>query len=147
MSEECIFEVNGVKLAIDPGRAVRIEEIRVGDRVKILDTSGYSGHKVHAGVVIGFEPFPDLPTILVAYLEKDYQKAEIKVAAINKKTEKMQMLKSVSDELFDRDEVLKMFDKQIAENQRKIDDLNDHKCYFTEKFGVYWKRVNPTVEA
>lgn len=50
-----IIEVNGVKLEVDLRTARRIDEIRIGDRVKVL-IKGYSDYKVHAGTVIGFEP-------------------------------------------------------------------------------------------
>jgi hypothetical protein len=41
MTEKTIIEVSGVKLEVDLRQARRIEEIRIGDRVKVL-TKDYS---------------------------------------------------------------------------------------------------------
>src|SRR5690606_28503543 len=70
--EKTIIEVNGVKLEVDLRTAKRVDELRVGDRVKVL-TKDYRGeYEVHAGTIVGFEPFENLPTVIVAYLKRDY---------------------------------------------------------------------------
>ena len=54
------IEINGVKLQVDLRHARRLEEIRVGSRVKVL-TKDYNGHKVSHGVVIGFTLLENVP--------------------------------------------------------------------------------------
>ena len=70
-----VIEVNGVKLEVDLRQAVRIDTLGVGDRVKVM-VKIYSDYKVYAGVVVGFEPFKELPTIIIAYLDTQYKTPE-----------------------------------------------------------------------
>ena len=61
-----VIEINGVKLEVDLRSARRIDTLRVGDRVKLLEKTSYGGPIVHHGVVAGFDPFPSQPTIIVS---------------------------------------------------------------------------------
>lgn len=63
-----VIEINGVKLEVDMRYAKRVDELRVGSKVKVLNKE-YSSYKVYPGVIVGFEEFDNLPTIVVAYLE------------------------------------------------------------------------------
>ena len=141
MTETTIVEVNGIKLEVDMRTAKRIEVLRVGTRVKILNKPSYGDTKVYAGVVVGFEPFPSKPSILVAYMIEEYSKAEIKVIAINADTKDYEMVASIDDELFSHDEIEKKFEKQIAVKQREINELKQQKHYFETNFAAYWTPV------
>jgi hypothetical protein len=84
MKDECtIVEVNGVKLEVDVRTARRIEEFRIGSRVKLRVNVDHIGQRVYPGIVIGFEPSEDLPTILVAYVEDDRTFADLKIVGVN----------------------------------------------------------------
>lgn len=146
MSENTtVIEVNGVRLEVDMRYARRIEEIRIGSPVKLLAKNGYGGHKVYAGIVIGFEPFKDLPTILVAYIEDDFSKAEVKVVSINAKTENYDLVAAVDPDFsIDRESVLKKFERQIAAKQREIEVIEEQINYFKTNFKAYWAQVQKT---
>lgn len=142
-SEKTIIEVNGVKLEIDLRTARRIEEIRIGSPVKLLSKGGYGSGKVHPGVVIGFEPFKDLPTILVAYIEEDWSNATIKIAAINSKQENFDMVAAVDpDFAVDRDAIIKRFERQISAKEREIDTIREQQKYFETNFKAFWAQVS-----
>lgn len=142
-SEKTIIEVNGVKLEVDMRTARRIEEIRIGSPVKLLTKVTYGGNKVHPGIVIGFEPFKDLPTILVAYVEESWASAEIKIAAINSKQEDFDMIAAVDrDFAVDRDAIVKRFDRQIAAKEREIDTIREQRKYFETNFKAFWSQVS-----
>ena len=88
-SEKRIIEINGIKLEVDMRHAKRVDQFRVGDKVKLMREEGYGDpktHKVHPGVIVGFEPFKELPTIIVAYLEISYSEAALKFEYINAET-------------------------------------------------------------
>lgn len=147
MSEKTVVEINGVKLEVDMRYARRIEEIRVGSPVKILIKNGYGGHKVHAGIVIGFEPFKDLPTILVAYVEEEYNNASIKVVPINSSNKEYDLVAAVDkDFTVDREVILKKFNRQIAQKQREIEALMEQVNYFQTNFAAFWGQVTPQHE-
>lgn len=147
MSEKTIIEVNGVKLEVDMRYARRIEEIRVGDRVKILVKEGYSdGFKVYNGVVIGFEPFQKAPTIIIAYISSDWATTEIKFVHFNAKTEDIEIVKSVDDDglSIDRGDILKQFERMILQKQKEIEELELKRDYFLKNFRAYWEPVGKT---
>ena len=97
-----IIEINGMKLEVDLRQAKRIETLKVGSPVKVL-VKGYDGYKVHAGTVVGFEPFASLPTIIVAYLDIDYTSANLKFIHFNAQSKDIEIVHSVDGDLVDID--------------------------------------------
>ena len=91
------IEIRGQKLELDTRVAVRADIIKVGSRVKLLKKE-YSSHKVLHGIIIGFEPFKDLPTIIVAAVELAYSDATVSFVYINEKTEDYQMVVALDDD-------------------------------------------------
>ena len=149
--QRTIIEVNGVKLDVDLRTARRIDTLTIGDRVKVLVKEAYGdGCKVHPGVVCGFEPFTTLPTIIVAYLEIDWQEAKLKFAYLNAQTKGVEVIKAIDNDALDLDKsrVLDMLDKQIAAKQVEIAEIERRKDYFLREFGAYWTPVmEPEVAA
>lgn len=141
------IEVNGVKLEVGLRTARRVEELRVGDRVKVL-TKTYEGHKVHPGVVIGFEPFPELPTIVVAYLNAKFSEIKLEFLHFNAQTKDTGLIKAVDDDPLDldRENVERFFDREVAKNERAIMELNEKREYFRRHFRAYWAQVAPRPE-
>ena len=137
-----IIEVNGVKLEVDMRYARRVEEMRIGSPVKVLHKGCYGGPKVCAGVIIGFEPFKDLPTILVAYVEDNFTTSEIKVISINSSQKDFDIVACVDpDFMVDKNAILQRFDRQIAQKQREIDTIMEQRNYFTTNFKVFWAQL------
>ncbi|HKT53830.1 MAG TPA: hypothetical protein VJP88_05225 [Caulobacteraceae bacterium] len=141
MSERTVIEVNGVKMEVDLRYARRVEEIRIGDRVKVL-TKSYSGHDVRPGIVIGFEPFQKLPTIIIAAIHQEYNKVEVKTYHYNADTKDVEIVHAVDDDLsVDRASLLTVFDRQISAKQLEIDALLEQRRYFETNFRAYWERI------
>lgn len=141
MNERTIIEVNGVKLDVDLRTAKRIDTLRVGDRVKILKKEPYgTEHKVYPGVVCGFEPFQKLPTIIVAYLDIDWQKAELKFAYLHAQSKDIEVIKAIDNDQLDLDKarVIEVLDRQIEAKQAEIDEISRRKEYFLREFAAYW---------
>ena len=137
-SETRIIEIDGVKLEIDLRTAKRVDTLRVGDRVRLLKDK-----TVHHGVVAGFEPFDELPTIVVAYLTDEWFGNNIlKFEYYNSKTRaenKLEIVPSIDDDLpVERDYILRKFDREIEQARAKIDDLERRRKWFLENFGKYW---------
>ena len=140
-AEKTVVEINGVKLEVDLRYARRIDEIRVGDRVKVL-AKVYDGHQVHPGVVVGFEPFKNLPTIVVAYVKADYGSAEIKFLHYNSASKDVEIVHAADEDFHvDRDMILARFRRQIEVKQREIETLEEQIKYFETNFRQFWKRV------
>ena len=141
MSENTtVIEVNGIKLEVDLRTAKRIDTLRVGDRVKVL-VKNYDGFTVKPGVVVGFEPFNQLPTIIVAYMEMGYNTADLKFLHFNGKTADHEIIKAVDNDGLDVDKanLCALFDRQITTKEREIEDLRAKKAFFLAEFRKYWE--------
>ncbi len=80
-----IIEINGIKMEVDLRHARAIESFKVGDRVKCLvKSSSYSSeYATRYGVIIDFNEFQTLPTIVVAYIENNYSDFDVKIVNVN----------------------------------------------------------------
>lgn len=137
-----LIEINGVKLEVDLRAARRVENIKVGTRVKVL-TKEYSGYKVNHGVVIGFEPFEKLPTIIIAIVAMTYDQAKIDFIYFNAETKDVELVVSIDDDRagVQKEDVCAFIDKEIAKKRAEITDLEDRKRFFLSKFQTYWEPV------
>ena len=127
-------------MEVDTRFAKRIDTITVGSKVKVL-TKDYGGHKVSHGVVIGFDPFKELPTIVIAYMHIDYASAEIKFLYYNTASKDVEVVVALdADEAaLDKEMVLQKIDAEIAKREREIADYQARRKYFLDKFGCYWQ--------
>lgn len=147
MANTQIIEMNGVKLEVDFREAKTIDTVKVGDKVKLLKKNYSDSYTVHAGVIVGFEPFPDKPAIVVAYVEINYSSVDLKVETITVDTKNVQIVKSVDDVPFHKDDALKLFQRQIATKEAEIETIREKMAYFERNFGVYWQSVVPVKSA
>ncbi len=145
-----LIEINGVKLEVDMRFARRVETLAVGSRVKVLIKSGYSdSFSVHPGVLIGFEPFEALPTLVVAYLEIDYSDAKLKFLYFNAKTKDTEIIaaESASEGLeLSRDDTLAKMDRNIEQKIAAVEDAKRQRAFFLAQFGRYFTPVEPVAE-
>lgn len=139
MKETTVIEINGVKLEVDLRTAKRIDNIKVGSRVKVLKKL-YDGYKVEHGVVIGFEPFEKPPTIIIATMELNYNEAKIAFVYYNGQTKDTEVVVSNDDDKMsiDKEEVCRFIEKEIAKKQSEITELENRQKYFLAQFASYW---------
>jgi len=142
--QSTVIEINGAKFEVDMRHAKRVDTLRIGDTVKVL-VKVYDGYKVHAGTVIGFEPFTALPTIVVAYLDIDYTTANIKFVHFNGQSKDVEIVKSVDDDLLEvnRDTVLRQMDREIEKARASVSDLEAKREFFLRNFKSYWPQSEP----
>ena len=142
MEEKKIIEINGIKMEVDMRHAKRMDHFRVGTKVKILKSDGYNDEKkVYAGIVVGFEEFKKLPTIVVAYLSKDFSH-EIKMLYFNKETKEVEVIIADDDYLpFEKMDVIQKMDREIEAAEVKLIELRRKKEYFITRFGSYFPDV------
>lgn len=139
MSEHTTIEINGAKFEIDLRQAKRIDTLRVGDPVKVL-VKVYDGYKVHAGTVIGFEPFNNLPTVIVAYLEESYSTTGVKFLYFNAQSKETEVVKSIDNDLLEinRANILRQMDSEIEKAKANVQDLQAKRKFFLDNFRAYW---------
>lgn len=139
-----VIEVNGVKLEVDLRSAKRIDQLQVGSRVKCLVKS-YDDFKTMPGVIVGFEPFPTLPTIVVAYLETGYGSPGLKFKSFNSKTKDFEVVSDLDNNALeiDRESVLDNFDRELAKKELELRELREKKEFFLAHFGRYFSEHEP----
>lgn len=139
-----IIEVNGVKLEVDLRSAKRIDELKVGSRVKCL-IKKYDSFDTRPGVVVGFEPFPTKPTIVIAYLEDDYSSASLKFKSFNSDTKDFEIVADLDQNALEinRAEVLAKFDREAEKKRQELADVEQRKAFFLSHFGRYFTDLQP----
>lgn len=134
-----IIEINGVKLEVDLRSAKRIDQLQIGSRVKCL-IKGYSGFETCPGVVVGFEPFKGLPSILIAYIKDDYNSVGLMFKTFNAETTDFEIVPDVDNNALEvnKADLVSKMDAEISRKQIEIEELNRRKSFFLEKFKNYF---------
>ena len=142
-AEKTVIEINGVKLEVDLRYARRVDTLRIGDRVKCLAKS-YSAWHTFAGIVVGFEPFPTLPTIVVAYLDTNYNSGTLKFASINAETKEFEIVPDLDANALavDKAHILNQFDREAAKKKQELEDIEAKRSFFLAHFGLYFQGSN-----
>lgn len=145
--ETTVIEINGVKLEVDLRHAKRIDTFRIGSRVKLLRrATPYSSHKLFPGVIVAFDPFVELPTITVAYIDSsNYGKSAVEFAVINsskESRESWEMVPAVDDDelMLNRDDVVRQLAAQVTAKQAELDDAVRKVEYFQKAFAQWFDR-------
>ncbi len=125
MSDKTIIEINGVKLEVDLRQAKKIEDFKIGDNVKILIKEYSDSYKSHPGVIVGFDNFERLPTIVICYCDVSYSKAEIKFVYLNAQSKDVEICHMASHE-----KATDYLDREIASKEKDLIDLKHKKEYF-----------------
>ncbi|MDE3038751.1 MAG: hypothetical protein KGJ21_09930 [Pseudomonadota bacterium] len=143
-NETVVVEINGVKLEVDMRHAKIVHEnIKIGSKVKLLEKGAYNGPLVYPGVVVGFENFASLPTIIVAYVKQGWSDGGVFFAYINasaKAIEKWEMVPAHDDDLpIHKADLLKQFQREIDKAQAQIAEIESKRSYFLDHFAEYFK--------
>lgn len=131
------FAVGAITLAANRDMAVRAEVLQVGDTVRVFVKPSYGEPKVHTGVIVGFEPFKEMPTIIIAYVEVDYNKAEMKMLYFNGQNKDTEILPAAPDTNIEieRTRVLDWFDSEEKKALALADEVRAKRAYFEKYFG------------
>lgn len=132
------FAVGAITIAAGRDAAIRAEVLKVGDAVRVLVKPSYGEPAVHTGVIVGFEPFKELPTVIIAYVEVGYGKAEMKMLYFNEKSKDTEILPAAPDCMIDieRSRVLDFFDNEETKALAAVDELRAKRSYFEKYFGT-----------
>lgn len=140
MSEEKrTVEINGIKFEVDMRTAVRVDQFKVGDNIKLLDKS-YSSHSIKEGVIVDFLNFKELPTIQVAYFDTSYMGAEIKFLNINEETKDYEILPSNPHEFgLEKNTVVEKMQMEIQSKLNAADEIQHKLDWFLKFYGKYFE--------
>lgn len=137
------FAIGAVTIAAGRDAAIRAEVLKVGDPVRVFVKPSYGEAAVHTGVIVGFEPFKEMPTIIIAYVEVSYNKAEMKMLYFNEKSTGTEILPAVADCNIDieHSRVLDFFDSEETKALATVDEIRAKRRYFEKYFGSVIPKV------
>jgi hypothetical protein len=140
MSETTIIEINGVKLEVDLRHAKKVENLRVGDTVKVLRKEYSDTYKSFAGVIVGFDAFQKLPSIIIACIGDKYDTANITTFCYNAESKDIEIVPANEHDIsFDKSDILSKFDKEIEKKYTEIKELESKRNYFLYHFKKYFE--------
>lgn len=136
-----IVEINGIKIEVDLRTAKRVDQFKVGDPVKVLKKM-YSGYESHFGMIVGFDEFVALPTIIVAYLKNSYGDDPLQFVYINAESKEVEICPhSPSDIGIEKADILASFNRLITKKETELNELRQKQSYFEKMFGRYFKEA------
>lgn len=141
MPDTKIIEINGIKVEVDLRSARVITAYKVGDRVKLLRKK-YDGYESLPAVIVGFDAFENLPTLVVASFEVSWgSDPKIEFHYINAQTKEKELAPAIDDELpMSRQDALDQFDRCIDVKLREVEALREKRAYFERRFGQVAER-------
>jgi len=148
MSEgRTVIEVGGHKFEVDLAAARRIEEFRIGDKVKVL-VKQYSEWKTYPGFIVGIDPFVNLPTIVVAYIPESWSSSgEVKFAYINAESKEVELCAMKEDDIMlNRETIAGYFDRAMKGKQAELDGIIARRDYFLSQYGSTIGAVMPPID-
>lgn len=143
MSEKRIIEINGVKMEVDLRHAKKLDTYKIGDNVKVLKKEYGDTYASYPGVIIGFDEFKQLPTIVICYVKTGYD-AKVEFAFLNNKTEGIEICHMTSaDELIDENKATKYLDREIEKKEAEVLDMKAKRQYFVDNYRRHFKVESP----
>lgn len=131
------FEVGGKTFQISEPKIRQITEYAEGDTVKVLVKQYSDQFSCHPGIVVGIEPFENMPTVVIAYLEGGYS-PDVKLLHFNKVTAEKQSVEicpACPDELIlCRQDILATMDRQIETKRLEVLGLEQKRAYVLKRF-------------
>ena len=146
------YKIGSVTIEIDDSFVFQRETLRVGDTVKILMPKGTYGEDakkfvIKYGVIVSFDNFDTLPTIVICYVEGSY-KETVEFLYLNERTENISIIRTDPQDLsIEQTSIIDYLDNEIAKKQSEKEDMLRKKQYFLTHFGKYFKDVAPTSDA
>ena len=137
-----IMQMGGAKFEIEEPSAKRIEKLVTGSKVKVLRKTGYSSeYKVQPGVVVGFEPFPSAPTVVIAVLDTSWNDAKLEFVYLNEQLKDVEVIAAADHDAgldITRADVLKSLDREIERKRAEVENLERRREFFVKNFDSHF---------
>lgn len=144
MNQKHIIEINGIKMEVDLRDAKVIDNYKVGDRVKVLLKKYNDQYESCIGIIIGFDAFKDLPTIVVAYLKQEYSNSAVSYLYYNAASKDCEIVMANEEDLpFTKSTMIEVLDQQINKAKNELDGAIAKKDNFVKWFGRYFEKAVP----
>jgi hypothetical protein len=146
MSETTVIEINGVKLEVDLRHAKRVDQFRIGDRVKVLKKEYSDTFASYPGVIVGFDDFKNLPTIVVCYLKTGYN-AEVRFGYMNREAKDIEICHTSQADDLSKSFIVETLDREILKKRAELEELEAKKAFFLANYEAYLKGLETCEES
>lgn len=136
-----IIEINGIKMEVDLRDAKVIENYKVGDTIKVLTKKYSDSYESNLGVIIGFDNYEKMPTVVIAYLKNEYSECSIEFIHFNSASKDVEITHLNDwDTPITKTKVLNKFDSEQDKKERELDDIKKKREVFEKLFGKYFEK-------
>lgn len=133
------IEINGQIFEVKES-AKKIETYKVGDPVKVLIKSYNNDYSVYPGIIIGFNDFKAKPAINIAYINADFNNAEIKFKTYVEDSDveiapvtEMELIRFTTDDAIDK------MRRTIEQKENELKDMKNKFEFFIKNCGAFTK--------
>ena len=136
-----VIEIGGIKMEVDMRHGKKVEYYKVGTNVRVL-VKVYSEYKSYGGVIVGFEEFKELPSILIAYIKVSYGDSSLHFLTYNKETKDVEICLAEENFIpFEKSRVLEALSNSIQTAEEALLEARNKKTYFEKNFDKYFKEA------
>lgn len=138
------MEISGIKVSIPEKPAVEYDTYKIGDPIKVLKKpASYSTeYKSYPGVVIGFDEFKILPTLVIAYIDKGYSEVKVEFVYLNSQTKDIEICRSEPHDLkLEKEDIIRILDNEIKKHELSTMEAKQKKDYFVKYFNKLFADV------
>jgi hydrogenase maturation factor len=142
MESKEIVTINGVKFEVDLAKMRRITEYKVGDAVKVLKKEYSDTWASYPGVIVGFDPFENLPTIVVAFIKVEYSACKLEYLYFNSNSKDAEICQVTEGQYIslEKSRILDLMDQEIAKKELELQESKLKKEHFLKRFNSYFER-------
>jgi len=141
-----IIEINGIKMEVDMRTVKVVSNYKIGSKVKVLKKTGYNNEMMsYPGIIVGFDNFEKLPTIIISYLEVGYQTADVKFLYFNSELKDTEICPMNENDIpFNSVDVEKIMSNTIVLKRKELTELQNKRDYFINNFNKYFGEIKET---
>ena len=97
-------------------------------------------------MIVGFDQFQNLPTIVIAYLKVDYSSSAIEFVYINSETKDIEICQINDWDIpYSKQQIIDRMNREIDKKQEELRELESKKSVFLNMFGKYFDN-KPNIE-
>lgn len=129
-----VIEINGVKMEVDLRTARTVESYKIGDNVKVLKKNYGDSYSSYPGVIVGFDDFKQLPTIVICYITPGHN-AGVEFVFYNAASRDVEICHMAEhDKLVSESDAVAWLDRDIAAKEAALLDVRQKREYFLRHY-------------
>ena len=133
-----VIEVAGQKFEVDLRTAKRVDQFKVGDKVKVLKKKWGDSYVSYPGAIVGIDAFQKLPTIVIAHIENPLDgTGKVDFTYLNADTKDVEICPMCEDDIVPtRDTIIAYFNRAMDVKLKEVEEIKMKKEWFLRQYGT-----------